>query len=80
MAETFLTKTQLARARGLDPRNKLLQGIEPAGFLVTASKKIPLFRGDQFLIPRLSAAGSTAGLKMPLSQPEPSTQNETGKS
>jgi hypothetical protein len=76
----FLTRSELARVRGLDPRNKQFERLAPDGFLLMGSKKIPLFRGGPFVIARLSPAGGTAILKMPLPQPEPSTQTETGKS
>jgi hypothetical protein len=56
MREVFLTRSELARVRGVDRRNKLLEAFEPAGFLQTGSKRIPLFR---------------ANLRTPLPQPEP---------
>jgi hypothetical protein len=69
--DIFLTKAELARVRGVDRRNKLLEDIEPAGFLLMATKRIPLFRNSPLGIAQLSTAGRTAGPKMPLPQPEP---------
>lgn len=66
----FLTRTELARSRGLDPRNKQFEQLAPDGFLLMGSKKISLFRGGPFVLARLSAGSGTAGLKMPLPQPE----------
>jgi hypothetical protein len=76
--DIFLTRSELARVRGVDPRNKLLEAFEPAGFLQTGSKRIPIFKSGPFTLVRLSAAGRTAGLKMPLPQSEP-TQTQTTK-
>jgi hypothetical protein len=63
-ANIFLTRAELARTRGVDSRNKLLESIEPAGFLVMATKRIPIFR---------------ANLRTPSPQPECLTQLETTK-
>jgi hypothetical protein len=78
--DIFLTLSQLARAGGVDRRRKLLQGFQPDGFLQLGSKRIPIFKNGPFLLARLSAAGGTAGVKMPLPQPEVPIQTETGKS
>jgi hypothetical protein len=72
----FLTRSQLARAGGVDRRNKLLQGFRPDGFLQLGSKRVPIFKNGPFVLARLSAAGGTAGVKMPLPQPEPSTETQ----
>jgi hypothetical protein len=71
-----LTRSQLARAGGVDPRNKLLQGFQPDGFLQLGSKRIPIFKNGPFVLARLAAPGRTAGLKMPLPQPEPATETQ----
>jgi hypothetical protein len=39
----LLTKSELARVHRVDRRNRLLEGIEPAAFLQTGSRTIPLF-------------------------------------
>ncbi len=56
-ADIFLTRTELARIHKLDPRNRLPADIEPAAFLLSASKRIPLFRNSPLAIAQLSAAG-----------------------
>jgi len=50
--DIFLTKTELARVRGVDRRNKLLEDIEPAGFLLMATRRIPLFRNSPLPLPQ----------------------------
>jgi len=54
--DVFFTRSELARVRGVDRRNKLLEAFEPAGLLQMATKRIPLFR---------------ANLRTPSPQPEP---------
>jgi hypothetical protein len=70
MLDVLLTRTELARVRGVDPRNKSLADFHPVAFLQTGSKKIPLFRNSPLAIAQLAAAGRTPGPKMPL-RPEP---------
>jgi len=72
--DIFVTRTELARVRGVDPRNKLLQEFEPAGFLLMGSKKIPLFRNSPLAIAQLSAAGPKLPLPQPESLPRPETK------
>jgi hypothetical protein len=69
--DIFLTRAQLSRIAGLDLRNKLVQNFQPDGFLLMGSKRIPLFRNSPLAIAQLSAAGRTAGPKMPLAKPGP---------
>jgi hypothetical protein len=43
MLDVLLTRTELARIRGVDPRNKSLEDFHPVAFLQTGSRTIPLF-------------------------------------
>ena len=40
----YLTKTALARAAGLDPRDKAIKELEPDAFLSTGNKRLDLFK------------------------------------
>jgi hypothetical protein len=61
--DIFLTKTELARVRGVDRRNKALEDIEPAGFLLMATKRIPLFRNSPVPLPEFPIKPATANPK-----------------
>lgn len=72
MAEpVFVTRATLAREWQVDIRNRMLRSLPIDAFLKMGSKKIPLFRNSPLAIAQLSAAGRTAGPKMPMPQPEP---------
>jgi hypothetical protein len=43
MLDVLLTRTELARVRGVDPRNKSLADFHPVALLQTGSRTIPLF-------------------------------------
>jgi hypothetical protein len=75
--KVYLTRSEMARARRLDPRNKQLQQLVPDGILLMGSKAIPIFRGGPFVVARLSAAGGTVDPKMPLRRPEPAPETRT---
>ena len=53
MLEVLLTRTELARVRGVDPRNKSLADFHPVAFLQTGRKRLPLFRNSPLPLPEL---------------------------
>lgn len=50
MTETFLTKTNLARLKGIDVRSKTLRRLLPDAFLLVGRKRLGLYRQKQPLV------------------------------
>jgi len=58
----FLTRAELARARGVDRRNKQFERLAPDAVLLMGSKKIPLFRNSPLPLPHPASPIQSEGI------------------